>query len=199
MPDIVKLPELAKLFDIAIDQLLGEYSRVIEVAANGDLNECFKDGTINIDDICDVSCMLKPDQIAVIAKSERATDIPGYEKLLPFLSSGVVNDIARKMINEGENITKIAPFVSKDTIGEIAEVLYEKHGINALNDMAPFMQKEQIIRLVERDYTISGQYCWELIAPFIDRKDLNDFIQKLISDSVYSHQFAVGEADRKSS
>ena len=46
MPDIVKVPELAKLFDVAINQLLGEYSRVIEVAANGDLNEGFKDATI---------------------------------------------------------------------------------------------------------------------------------------------------------
>jgi len=208
MPDIEKLPELAKIFGVAIDQLLGEHSQVIESAVKGNIGECLENGTINIDDVCDVSCMLKASQIAVIAKSERVADIPDFKKLLPFLSSDVVNslameaaenqkyhdlsilapfasmhiidDIARKMITEGENITQIAPFISKDAIGEIAEVLYQEHGIKALNNIAPFMQKEQILRLVEKDYAISGQYCWELIMPFIDRKDINDFIQKLI-------------------
>ena len=208
MPDIVKLPVLAEIFKISIDELLGKQSEVIECVVKGNVKEYIDNGTIPLHEIRDISRMLKPDQIAILAENERIEDLPDIEALLPFLNSGLINnlamkvannkkyqdlnillpfvsknvmdDIARKMINEGENITNIAPFIGKDTMYEIAEELYKKYGIKSLYDLAPFMQKEQLAQLVEKDYEISGHYCWELITPYIDRKELDIYMQNLI-------------------
>lgn len=208
MPDIVKLPVLAKIFKISIDELLGNQSEVIESVEKGNVKECIDNVTIGIHEISDILCMLKPDQIAVIAESERIEDLPNMEELLPFLDSDVINslamniannkkyqnlnilvpfvsenvidDIARKMINEGENITNIAPFIGKDTMYEIIEELYQKYGIKSLHGVAPFIQKEHLARLVEDDYAINGHYCWELITLFIDRKELDSYMRNLI-------------------
>lgn len=208
MPDIVKLPVLAEIFKISIDELLGKQAEVIESVVKSNVKECIDNGIISLHEISDISCVLKPDQIAVIAESERIEDLPDIEELLPFLNSDVINslamkaannkkyqdlnilapfvsknvidDIALKMINEGENITNIAPFIGKDTMFEITEELYKKYGIKSLYDVAPFMQKEQIAQFVEKDYEISGHYCWELITPYVDRKELDIYMQNLI-------------------
>ena len=40
MPDISKLPELAEIFGISVDELIGEKSLLVEAAINDNIKEC---------------------------------------------------------------------------------------------------------------------------------------------------------------
>lgn len=180
MPDISKLPELAELFGVTIDRLLGERSEFIESAAKGDIKGYFENNEVTAEEIRNVAPLLKPDQIDEIVESEKITDLRGIEDLLPFVSQNVIDDIARKMISEEKNIADIAPFVSRKIICELAENLYQKYGVTALEDIVPFMPKDQLLQIAEKEYQNSGLRHFDSIAPFLNRKYLNDLAQKAI-------------------
>ena len=208
MPDISKLPELAEVFGVAIDCLLGEHSEVIECAAKGDIKGYLEKNPVPLDEIRAIAPMLKPSQVDEIVVSENVTDLRDIEDLLPFIGREVVNkivlkaaenreyrdldillpfvdkiiinDIARKMISEGENIEDIAPFVSKEIISELAEASYQKFGLKRLDGIAPFIPQEQLVKIAEQEYENRGFRYFDIIAPFLNRKFLNDLAQKAI-------------------
>ena len=210
MPDISKLPELAELFDVTVDCLLGEHSEFIECAVKGDIKGYLGKNQVPLDEIRDIAPMLKPSQVDEIVESENVADFRDIEDLLPFIGREVVNkialkaaenreyrdldillpfvdkiiinDIARKMISEGENIEDIAPFVSKEIISELAEVSYVKFGLERLDGIAPFIPQEQLIKIAEQEYENRGFRYFDTIAPFLNRKFLNDLAQKAIQE-----------------
>ncbi|MBE5868947.1 MAG: helix-turn-helix domain-containing protein [Lachnospiraceae bacterium] len=208
MPDISKLPELAELFDVTIDQLLGEHSEIIESAAKGDIKECFENNTATIGEIKSIAPLLKPHQVEEIVESEKFADLKEIEDLLPFVGKDVINkiareradnreyhkldsvmpfasrnvidDIARKMISEGKNIADIAPFVSRNILSELAENLYTQKGVKALEDIAPFIPSDQLVQIAEMEYQKNGMRHLDSIAPFLNRKYLNELARKAI-------------------
>ncbi len=208
MPDISKLPELAELFGVTIDQLLGERSEIIERAARGNMKEHFENNKVTIEEIKSIVPMLKPNQVNEIVESEKITDLREIEDLLPFVGKDVVNKIAMKLFESGEDddlhivmpfasqnvideiacksieenksIADIAPFVSRDIISDLAENMYQKVGVTALEDIAPFIPKEQLIQIAEKEYENNGLRHFDSIAPFLNHKYLNDLAQKAI-------------------
>ena len=229
MPDISKLPELAALFEVTIDELLGEHSEILESAAKGNIKEYVQNNEVTSEEIQNIAPILKPEQINDVVQSlvslsdlGNLTDLTGNRKnvrkrnerlreledilpfvgrdmvdkialdaaengeysaldtVVPFASQNVINDIARKMIQEGKNIGDIAPWVSRDIIGALATRLYEKGGLGALDDIAPFIPKEQLRQIAEEEYENRGLQHLESIAPFLNRKYLNELAQKAI-------------------
>jgi len=208
MPDISKLPELAELFGVTIDQILGEHSEIIESAVKGDIKESFENNTVTIEEIKSIAPILKPHQVEEIVENEKFGDIEEIEDLLPFVGKDIVNkialkmadnreydnldivipfagqnikdDIARKMIREGENIEDIAPFVSRNILSELAENLYDQKGVMALEDIAPFLPNDQLIQIAEKEFESHGLRHLDFIAPFLNRKYLNELAQKAI-------------------
>lgn len=208
MPDISKLPELAELFGVTIDQILGEHSEIIESAAKGDIKESFENNTVTIEEFKSIAPILKPHQVEEIIESEKFGDLEEIEELLPFVGEEVVNkialkmadnreyhnlnmvmpfvsrnikdDIARKMISEGDNIADIAPFVSRNILSELAENLYDQKGVIALEDIAPFIPNDQLIQIAEKEFQNHGLRHFDSIAPFLNRKYLNELAQKAI-------------------
>lgn len=208
MPDISKLPELAELFGVTVDYLLGEHSELVESAVKGDIEGYLEKNPVSLEEISKIAPMLKPTQVNVIVESGEVANLRDIEYILPFIGrdevnkialkaakngeyrdldivlpfadKNIINDIARKMISEGENIEDIAPFVSEDLIGELAEALYQKSGIRAVEDIAPFIPKEQLIRIAEKEYESRGFCHLDSIAPFLNREYLNNLARKAI-------------------
>lgn len=206
MPDISKLPELAELFGVTIDDLLGEHSEVVESVVKGNIKEYIENNPESLEEISNIAPMLKPAQVNEIVESKEVANLWEIEEILPFMGSDLVNriaikvaekreyhnmdiiipfvdkdivdDIACKMIREGENIEDIAPFVSKDIISDLAETLYQKSGIRAIEDIAPFIPKEQLMRIAEKEYENRGLRDFDSIAPFLNRDYLNDLARK---------------------
>lgn len=208
MPDISKLPELAELFNVTIDELLGEDSIAVKSIVNGDIKEYLEESENAFEELSSIAPMLRPDQIDEVLENKETDDLREIEDLLPFVSKkvvddiavkaaeegryqdldivapfasgNIVNDIARKMIAENKNIADIAPFVSREVIGELADVLYHKSGLRALEDIAPFIPKEQLGQIAQQEYESNGLCHFEAIAPFLDRAYLNELAQKAI-------------------
>ena len=208
MPDISKLPELASLFNVSIDELLGEKSELVERAVKGDIQEYLEHNDISPEEICKVAPILRPNQVDEIYESKKGHNMQEIVMLLPFLSEDLVDqlaanavkegkehdlailmpfvsedtvsDIAHKMVAKGKSIAEIAPFVDDDDISEIADKLYQKSGIAGLVDILPFICEEQLEKIAEQAYAREGLLKFELIAPYLEEDYLNALAEKAI-------------------
>lgn len=208
MPDISKLPELAQIFGVTIDDILGEKSELVDSASDGKLGEYLEGNDVNVKELSAVAPILKPEQVdsafekvQLNSLSEVADLLPfisrelvnqlarkavaegqykDLDELAPFVGRSVLNEIARKMINEGKSISGIAPFVSTEIISELADIRYKAGGLRALDDFAPFIPQEQLKRIAEEEYLNRGLRYFESIAPFLNGGYLNDLAKKAI-------------------
>ena len=206
MPDISKLPELASLFDVTIDELLGEKSEFVESAVKGDIKEYLEHNDISSEEILKVAPVLKPDQVDVIYESKKMNDLQEIAFLLPFLSEDMVNrlaikaaeegdshnlnilkpfvsedvigDIARKWIAEGQSIAGLAPFICEDDMCEFVNDLYQKSGLDGLTGILPFIYEDQLKKIADDLYQKSGLNSVGSILPFICEEQLEEIAKQ---------------------
>lgn len=152
MPDISKLPDIATLFDSTVDELLGEKSKLIESAINGEIKEYVENNRISDDELFDAAPILTPGQVDLIVEGRGSDSIKDIERLLPFLSEDMIDKLCEKAAREGniDDLCIIAPFASEDLICEIAEMLYQKSGIGALTPIMPFIYEHKLGEIAER-------------------------------------------------
>lgn len=208
MPDISKLPELAQLFGVTIDEILGEKSELLNSVVNDNMEEYLDNNCVTLEQIDNIAPILKPDQVDTIAEKTPIHNLGEIADLLPFISRNIVNqlaqkaaeecnyrdldevapfvdrnvidEIAAKMVSEGKSIDDIAPFVSQEMISKLAEVWYKEHGLSSLDDIAPFIPKQQLQRIADEEYEKHGLRDFESIAPFL----MGDFLNKLAQKAI---------------
>ena len=208
MPDISKLPELAQLFGVTIDEILGEKSELVDSAADGKIDEYLEHNTVTPEQLRDAAPILKPEQVDSIIEKTQVEKLRDVADLLPFISrdlvnqlakkaaddcnygdlcevapfvdQNIINEIARKMISEGKSIGDIAPFISRNIISELADIRYHKGGLSSLDDIAPFIPKDQLQRIAEEEYANRGLRHFESIAPFLNGDYLNELAKTAI-------------------
>ena len=183
MPDISKLPELAEVFGVTIDQLLGECSKIVESAVKGDVKTYLENNEVTAEEIRKAAPILKPKQIDEIAESailerKEKVNLREIEDLLPFLGREVVNKLALQMANNGEyeELDCILPFVDGDVINRIAHKMIDEG--KSIEDIAPFISKDIIIEHAENLYQKFGLRAIEGLIPFIP-KDLRNRIAEM--------------------
>lgn len=187
MPDISKLPELAEIFGVTIDELLGKQPEltdkqmgVIYSAVEGKLGDYLSAHEVTAEDLKEVAPLLKPDQADEVFESVCEKDGAGLsdiEELLPFIGSDMVDKIARRHIENGESIAEEAPFVSRGIIAELAEKRYGETGrLSSLDDFAPFIPRPLLRELAEKEFAAKGLRDFESIAPFLDRELLRKYV-----------------------
>lgn len=209
MPDISKLPELAQLFGVTIDKLLGEKSELLENVVNDTTAEYLGSNNVASDEFKQIAPLLKPEQadeifeninpsleLSEIAdilpfisrniinelalKAANIEDYNGLEEIIPFVDRSVINDIARKMIREGKSIEAIVPFVDRGIVSELAMTRYEISGLSSLDDFTPFIPRDTLSIIAEKEFAIRGLRHFESIAPFMDRAYINELARKAI-------------------
>ena len=183
MPDISKLPELAEVFGVTIDQLLGECSKIVESAVRGDIKTYLENNEVTAEEIRKAAPILKPKQMDEIAESailgrKEKVNLREIEDLLPFVGREVVNKLALQMANNGEyeELDCILPFVGRDVINRIAHKMIEEG--KSIEDIAPFVSKDIIIEHAENLYQKFGLRAIEGLMPFIP-KDLRNRIAEM--------------------
>lgn len=180
MPDISKLPEIAQLLGTTVDEILGEKSELVDSAVNGNIDEYLNNNTVTAKQLGDIAPILKPAQVDRIVMQTSINELGDIEELLPFISQDVINEIARKVFDEGKNIEVLAPFVSRDIIAEFAENRYKNQGLSSLDDMAPFIPQDRLQKIAEEEYANRGLRHFEAIAPFLNREWLNGLAREAI-------------------
>jgi len=168
MPDISKLPELAELFGTTIDALLGCHSPLIEKAAEGKLEELPE---LTVEELTETAPLLPPKQVDNLAdKLLELSNFPDMEELLPFLSTGKVDEIARAHMQAGLSIDELLPFMSEDCVDEIARTRAQS-GLS-IDELLPFLYEDSVDELA-RQLNAAGHSIDELL-PFMSKDALDE-------------------------
>lgn len=204
MPDIGKLPELAQLFGVTIDELLGEESRVIHAVMDDKMEEC----TITPEELSAVAPILQPQQVDTLFEKLPQVSWEEIMELLPFVSQDVIDqlankawkegdetklrsvspyvspavmdDIAQKMEDMGKSIKMIAPFVSSKKLDELAQKRYARLGMEALANLLPFLSQALLKKIARKEFDTHGVEGLPILAPFLDKDTLEAFAQESI-------------------
>lgn len=151
MPDISKLGELSEILGASIDEILGNerIARIADAVLN---DEPAKD--VTGEELESIAPILKDEQVEKLLDREDAqTD--DIASVAPFLSTGFIDDYARKKIAEGvhpERIMGIIPFMSDRAINELADTALKLHGLQAISSYIPFLSSSKVDRLAIEAY-----------------------------------------------
>lgn len=180
MPDISKLPELAAVFGISVDELLGERSVLVEAAVNDDLVECIAQNEISEEEIDSTLPLLKPSQVETIVKD---SDLLKSEKhkvditvFLPYMNEDDVRDLALRAFENGKPVKKFFPFMEEDDIMALAEKTLEKG--QPVTEFLPFINKDQIRKLADRTFETGASI--HAALPFLDKEAVRMFAAKTL-------------------
>ena len=120
MPDISKLPELAEIFGISVDELIGEKSLLVEAAINDNIKECLVTQNPSAEEVADVLPILKPDQVNTIVVNVDKSEWGIIYQCLPFMDENDVKEFALKAMEQGEKMDGFLPFMDEDDVKELA-------------------------------------------------------------------------------
>jgi transcriptional regulator with XRE-family HTH domain len=177
MPDISKLPELAEILDVSVDVLLGEKSVLLENIINNSTDEYLKKNSVSPNELLEIAPLLKPEQAdTIFTNTTPPFELSEIFDILPFISQDTINEIARNMIAKDMSVAEIAPFISRDTISEIAENMIAKD--MSIAEIAPFISSDMIGKLAIRLYEKRGLPALDDVAPFIPSDVLNNIAER---------------------
>lgn len=80
------------------------------------------------------------------AEESRYTDV---KKIISYVDTDVVDEIAEKMVGEEERIDEIVSYVSADFIGELTETAYRKWGFSFVRRLLPHVPQETLSSLAK--------------------------------------------------
>ena len=175
MPDISKLPELAEIFGVSLDELLGEKSSLLEAAVEDRLEECVKSGDVSEEEIEDILPILKPKQIQNMAANADAQSIHAF---LPFLDEDDVAELAREAREKGQDFAMYLPFMDDEVIAEWARE-DRKNGRNIAMYL-PFMDEDDVVDMakeaLQQGRNITGY------LPFMDEDNVKDLLMLVMKN-----------------
>ena len=175
MPDISKLPELAEIFGVSLDELLGEKSSLVEAAVENRLEECVKSGDATEEEIKDVLSILKPKQIQNMASNADAQSLQAF---LPFLDEDDVAELAKEAKENGQQFTMYLPFMDDEVIAEWARE-DRKNGRNIAMYL-PFMDEDDVADMA-KEALQQGRNITDYL-PFMDEDDVKDLLMMVIQN-----------------
>lgn len=200
MPDISRLSELAEIFDVSVDDILGKKNQVVLDAASG---EDVKAEKYSEDELEEAASIMKPDEVEeIVASSSKKLD--QITLLLPFLDDDYIDELALKLYRQGENVKDLIPFMSDDAIEKMAEEAYNdgadiepffafisddmlgKLAWRALNDgkdvsdFLPFLDDDDIKKLAFAEFERGGIAAVEDYLPFMDEDDVRELAEKVL-------------------
>ena len=157
MPDISKLPELCKLLELSFEELVGEKSEQTDIAEklmNGEEAE------VSLEEVAQIVPLIEPEKLEV--KVEEAIQ---KEEKISFAA-----------------LLGLAPFMSRDRLGEMAEEVAETD-LRKLVGLAPFLNRETMDRILEKqmnEESLDGRAVVGL-APFLSGKTIQKISEYLVS------------------
>ena len=189
MPDISKLPELAEIFGVTIEEILCDErkGRIVEEIAKGeDLTD------VKTEDLADIAPIINREQFKQ-AYEHADTDCEQLDfnmlmGLAPFLDEDVLNDLVKNRSAYGftaEQLCAIAPFCGESVLEDIEYNLSDDNAdCDALSAIAPFLSEKALGRLA-RKYVHEGCSFKELagIACHMNEKDLADVVERRVDET----------------
>lgn len=170
MPDISKLPELAEIFGVTIDDIIGHTNTVLQDVIS---SQSPKGKEYSETEISEAAHLLKPSQIEDILKNtdyhprvlstflpflsdntieeiadEQIKNRKNIAVLLPFLSYEKIEELVRIATENGESITMFIPFLEESTVKTYAFEAFEHGGLSEVSEFLPFMKEADVLELL---------------------------------------------------
>ncbi|MDR0267113.1 helix-turn-helix domain-containing protein [Paenibacillus sp.] len=157
MPDISKLPELANIFEVSIDQILDNQkgTKMVKTFIENNTSEFLQNNEISINEFSTVAPILKTDQAdEIFGHLKSKFSMKEIVSIAPFVSTEIIDEYAKKACEtEGfSELKSLAPFMSERTIEEYARKAFEKGGFSALKPIAPFLDEDIIEKWIRAGF-----------------------------------------------
>ena len=176
MPDISKLPELAEVLNVSLDELLGKKTILVEAAINDSIEEVITDCDACAEEISEILPILKPEQINSLVKVVKEDDFKSIQGFLPFMDEDDVKGVALKALERGEKIEGFLPFMDEDNVKELALKALERG--EKVEGFLPFMDEDDVkglaLKALERGEKVEG------FLPFMDEDDVKELALKVL-------------------
>lgn len=171
MPDIAKLPELAEIFGVSIDDILGYNNAVLhDVISSQSPNVKEYSDT----DISEAAQFLKPSQIEdVLINTDNHPRL--LSTFLPFLSDETIERIADEHIKNGKSVAVLLPFLRYEKIEELAKIATENGKTITL--YLPFLGESTIKTYAFRALKSGGIAETSVFLPFMNEKDVLELMR----------------------
>lgn len=170
LPDISLIPELAKLFQIGVEDILnaGEpvkeqsYEELMQTLHSFIDENLFKKIIHDFQVISNISELQVPLDIFIFLNNQQKEQLlkvilekDGYEfiigDLLPYLNGNQKEQIIQKILdtNQYENLELMIPYMSRNTKQRVVEQLLKRKEYEMIEDMMPFLNKEQKDKIIQ--------------------------------------------------
>ncbi len=177
MPDISKLGELADIFSVTIDELLGnpKSARVVESM----IREEPIAEKLTAEEFLEVAPLVRPKQAEKLWESVQSEiTLKDLTKAAPFLSESTLDSLASnaaKRDRSFDSLLGLLPFLSQATVDEcVQHVLADSMDIKKVIMAAPFLSRESIDRLADRILKEGGVMDLVPLAPFLGKEKLTE-------------------------
>lgn len=189
MPDIAKLGELAGIFGVTIDELLGnaKHAQVVQKL----IREEPVGEELTAGEFADLAPLLRPRQAEKLWENVHAdVSLRELAEAAPFVSEGVVDDLAREAMKRErsfEPLVPLLPFMSRQAVDECVDMTQEEGlDIRKIAAAAPFLTQERLDGLADRALREAGIQELMTLAPFLDKEKLTEAAVRTIEEQGFS-------------
>ena len=178
MPDISKLPELAAIFGVTIDELLGESSPLVASAAENRMEEYLSRNAVTQEELTAAAPILKPNQVDTASMSVTFDSMEALTAVAPFMSQSVLSQVVRPSVesDDFDGVEALAPFLEDDVLASIALRMAEQG--RRPDDLVQFLDEAVVgacaRKLVEQDVSITSLF------PFMEESDAGKLAIELV-------------------
>ncbi len=187
MPDISKLPELAEILEISIDELLsdGKPLELVKNVINGTEDTYIVEEKIAIDTVAEVAPILKPTQTEkiidkVVDENVESITFEDLVCIAPFISEEKIDVLALSLSadNKLSELYTLAPFMSKNALDSLALKSADNGKLSDLIGLAPFLSRGALDKLATSAFNSENLSELTALAPFLSRDTLSQLALK---------------------
>lgn len=175
MPDISKLPELAEIFQISIDDLLNGNAALVGAVLDGTVDSYIEEGNMTEQEIADAMPLLKPEQAEELLEKVDVAKFSDISTFLPFMDSDVLAELAVEYAERGDSVTEVLPFLDEEDVSRVAHIFMQKG--ESISDCLPFMHEEDVAELAFAALKQGNSFSEFL--PFMHEEDVAKLATKL--------------------
>ncbi|MBQ7324804.1 MAG: helix-turn-helix transcriptional regulator [Clostridia bacterium] len=176
MPDISKLPELATIFGITIDELLEEKSDFIQSVVNDKIETYLEQKECSAEEIGQAIPLLKPSQIDAVVEQVQTNSNISIAALLPYMDEDGVKELALQALAGGESVNAYLPFMDEDDIKDLALQVHSRG--ESITAFLEFMDedgvKELALQALARGESVNAY------LPYMDEDGVKELALKIL-------------------
>jgi len=126
MPDISKLPELAEIFSISVDELLNGKAPLVNAVLNDTVDEFMEEGNVTEQELADTLPLLKPEQAEDILDKTDVSSFTDLSVFLPYMNEEDIGELAIQAMENGILLKDCHEFMHEEDVGKLAMLALEK-------------------------------------------------------------------------